>query len=69
MHRQAPDGEGSPAVAGEAVAVALHGLKVALGPDLRVMYPMNVMNFGIAGDLLISGPAEPDKLRVAGSIR
>jgi hypothetical protein len=49
--------------------VVLHGLKVSLGPDLRVMYPMNVMNFGIGGDVVANGPADPSKLRLAGIIR
>ena len=57
--------------AGEARAdnLALHGLAVQLGPDLRVLYPMNVLNFGIAGELVATGPADPARLKLAGTIR
>lgn len=57
--------------AGEARAdnLVLHGLAVQLGPDLRVLYPMNVLNFGIAGELVANGPADPAHLKLAGTIR
>lgn len=57
--------------AGEARAdnLVLHGLAVQLGPDLRVLYPMNVLNFGIAGELVATGPADPARLKLAGTIR
>ena len=63
-HDQAPS-------AGEARAdnLVLHGLAVQLGPDLRVLYPMNVLNFGIAGELVATGPADPARLKLAGTIR
>ncbi len=60
------DALSQPAVADN---VLLHGLRVQLGPDLRVMYPMNVMNFGIGGEVSISGPAEPTKIKPVGTIR
>lgn len=42
--------------------VALDRLGIALGPDLRAMYPL-VMNFGVEGELEVSGPAHPDQVR------
>ena len=60
------DALSQPAVADN---VLLHGLRVQLGPDLRVMYPMNVMNFGIGGEISISGPADPAKIKPLGTIR
>lgn len=48
--------------------VLLHGLQIQLGPDLRVMYPMNVMNFGISGEVTVSGPADPTKIKPFGTI-
>lgn len=42
--------------------VSLDGLAICLGPDLRAMYPL-VMNFGVAGELAVSGPAHPDQVR------
>ncbi len=41
--------------------VSLDGLAICLGPDLRAMYPL-VMNFGVAGELAVSGPAHPDQV-------
>lgn len=43
--------------------VSLDGLSICLGPDLRAMYPL-VMNFGVEGELTVSGPAHPDQVRV-----
>nr|AXF41549.1 carbonic anhydrase CAH0010 [Chlorella sp. ArM0029B] len=48
--------------------VSLDGLAICLGPDLRAMYPL-VMNFGVAGELSVSGPAHPDQVRVRGTLR
>ena len=45
--------------------VTLRGLTICLGPDLRAVYPL-VMNFGVAGELEVSGPAHPDQ--VGGSV-
>lgn len=47
--------------------VQLAGLRLHLGPELRAMYPV-VLNLGISGDLLIDGPADPDFVRLAGTI-
>lgn len=41
--------------------VSLDGLAICLGPDLRAMYPL-VMNFGVEGELAVSGPAHPDQV-------
>lgn len=41
--------------------VSLDGLAIRLGPDLRAMYPL-VMNFGVEGELTVSGPAHPDQV-------
>ena len=35
-----------------------------LGPDMRATIPL-VMNFSVTGGLEVSGPAHPDKVRVA----
>lgn len=43
--------------------VSLDGLAICLGPDLRAMYPL-VMNFAVAGELAVSGPAHPDQVRL-----
>ena len=47
--------------------VRLDGLRLQLGPELRAMYPV-VLNLGISGDLLIDGPADPDFVRLAGTM-
>ncbi|KAK9804274.1 hypothetical protein WJX72_004315 [[Myrmecia] bisecta] len=52
---------------GVADQLSLQGLKLHLGPELRVVYPV-VMNFGISGDIEVNGPATPGRMRVAGTI-
>ncbi|KAK9862508.1 hypothetical protein WJX84_009406 [Apatococcus fuscideae] len=47
--------------------VQLAGLRLHLGPELRAMYPV-VLNLGISGDLLIDGTADPDFVRLAGTV-
>lgn len=47
--------------------VSLDGLAICLGPDLRAMYPL-VMNFGVEGELGVSGPAHPDQVGRQGDI-
>ena len=49
------------------VALCLNGLKIHLGPELRAMFPV-VLNMGISGDIELNGAADPDSLRVAGTI-
>jgi hypothetical protein len=46
----------------------LDSLAVQFGPDLRAVYPL-VMNFGIAGELITSGPPHPDAVSVEGVLR
>lgn len=49
------------------MALCLNGLKIHLGPELRAMFPV-VLNMGISGDIELNGAADPDSLRVAGTI-
>lgn len=46
----------------------LDGLAVQFGPDLRALYPL-VMNFGVSGELVASGPAHPDSIEISGSLK
>jgi len=46
----------------------LDSLAVQFGPDLRAVYPL-VMNFGISGELITSGPPHPDAVSVEGVLR
>jgi hypothetical protein len=48
--------------------VTLDSLALHFGPDLRAVYPL-VMNFGIAGELTLSGPATPETVDVQGVLR
>ena len=48
--------------------VALQGLTIQLGPDLRTTYPV-VMNFNISGQVNVTGPAHPKKLQLQGIIK
>lgn len=48
--------------------VALQGLTIQLGPDLRTTYPV-VMNFNISGQVNVTGPADPQKLQLQGTIK
>lgn len=48
--------------------VSLDGLSICLGPDLRAMYPL-VMNFGVEGELTVSGPAHPDQVGGGGGLQ
>ncbi len=47
--------------------IGLDGLRLRLGPDLRVVVP-NVVNFGSAGLLTLSGPLDPS-LQARGVVR
>ena len=49
------------------MALCLEGLKIHLGPELRAMFPV-VLNMGISGDIELNGAADPDSLKVAGTI-
>lgn len=48
--------------------VVLQGLTIQLGPDLRTTYPV-VMNFNISGQVNVTGPADPHKLQLQGTIK
>ena len=48
--------------------VMLDALALQFGPDLRAVYPL-VLNFGIAGELITSGPAHPDAVSVEGVLK
>ena len=57
-----------PAIAASAGSgLSLRGLRVRLGPELRAQYPV-VVNIGLSGDVELSGPADPQRLRLAGTI-
>lgn len=53
---------------GMAERVVLQGLSIQLGPDLRTTYPV-VMNFNISGQVNVTGPADPHKLQLQGTIK
>jgi hypothetical protein len=46
----------------------LDSLAIQFGPDLRAVYPL-VMNFGVSGELITSGPPHPDAVTVEGVLR
>ena len=48
-------------------SVQLNGLRLRLGPDLRIAVP-NVLNFNTAGVLTLRGPLDPD-IRISGVVR
>lgn len=45
----------------------LAGLEVALGPDLRAIFPV-VLNLGLSGTVVVSGPADPQRVQPVGVI-
>ncbi|GJP79895.1 hypothetical protein CLOP_g10111 [Closterium sp. NIES-67] len=50
-----------------AALVRLRGLQVALGPELRVVYPL-ILNLATRGDLELNGFAEPHLVRPSGTL-
>ena len=48
-------------------SVQLNGLRLKLGPNLRIAVP-NVLNFNTAGVLTLRGPLDPD-IRISGVVR
>ena len=48
-------------------AAALDGLRLHLGPELRAVYPV-VVNLGLSGDVVLTGPLDPEQLSAAGTI-
>ena len=58
----------TPGSAPSAPGVSFQGLRVRLGPELRVVYPL-LLNFGISGELDVSGSAgDAAALRPVGTI-
>lgn len=47
------------------VDIQLSDLKLALGPELRVVYPL-ILNFAVSGELELSGPAHPKLIQPRG---
>ena len=56
-------------VAQSAVAsqASLDKLRIHLGPELRAVYPV-VVNLGLSGDVELTGPLDPERVSVAGTI-
>eukprot|EP00897_Mesotaenium_endlicherianum_P001207 jgi/Mesen1/1113/ME000123S00282 len=49
------------------VALRLRGLKLLLGPELRLMYPL-ILNFAAAGELELNGYAEASQVKPRGTL-
>ncbi|XP_008378290.3 protein TIC236, chloroplastic-like isoform X1 [Malus domestica] len=47
------------------IDIQLSDLKLALGPELRVVYPL-ILNFAVSGELELNGPAHPKLIRPRG---
>ncbi|KAB2629418.1 hypothetical protein D8674_034213 [Pyrus ussuriensis x Pyrus communis] len=47
------------------VDIQLSDLKLALGPELRVVYPL-ILNFAVSGELELNGPAHPKLIQPRG---
>ena len=47
------------------VDIQLTDLKLALGPELRVVYPP-ILNFAVSGELDLNGPAHPKLIQPRG---
>lgn len=45
----------------------MRGLKIHLGPELRVVYPL-ILNFGTSGDLELNGVADPAGVKPKGTL-
>ncbi|CAA0810610.1 embryo defective 2410 [Striga hermonthica] len=45
--------------------IRLTDLKVALGPELRIVYPL-ILNFAVSGELELNGPAHPKWIKPKG---
>ena len=46
---------------------SLDKLRIHLGPELRAVYPV-VVNLGLSGDVELTGPLDPERVSVAGTI-
>ncbi|KAI5082263.1 hypothetical protein GOP47_0002006 [Adiantum capillus-veneris] len=49
------------------VAVGLKNLKLVLGPELRVVYPL-ILNFAVSGELELNGLADPQWIKPKGTL-
>lgn len=47
------------------IDVRLTDLKLILGPELRIVYPL-ILNFGVSGELELNGLAHPKGIRPKG---
>ncbi|XP_075491996.1 protein TIC236, chloroplastic [Primulina tabacum] len=47
--------------------VRLMDLRVTLGPELRIVYPL-ILNFAVRGELELNGPAHPKRIRTKGTL-
>lgn len=45
--------------------IRLSDLRIALGPELRIVYPL-ILNFAISGELELNGPAHPKWIKPKG---
>ncbi|KAL5559228.1 hypothetical protein UlMin_035439 [Ulmus minor] len=50
------------------VDVRLTDLKLVLGPELRIVYPL-ILNFGVSGELELNGLAHPKRIQPKGILR
>ena len=48
-------------------AVGLRNLKLVLGPELRVVYPL-ILNFAVSGELELNGSADPQCIKPKGTL-
>ncbi|KAL1539650.1 protein TIC236, chloroplastic-like protein [Salvia divinorum] len=47
--------------------IRLSDLRIALGPELRIVYPL-ILNFAISGELELNGPAHPKWIKPKGAL-
>ena len=47
--------------------IRLSELRIALGPELRIVYPL-IVNFAISGELELNGPAHPKWIKPKGAL-
>lgn len=47
------------------IDIRLSDLKLVLGPELRILYPL-ILNFAVSGELELNGPAHPKRIKPKG---
>ena len=47
------------------VEICLNDLKLVLGPELKIVYPL-ILNFGVSGELELNGQAHPKWIKPRG---